>query len=200
MTSNITGVVLAGGRGRRMNGQDKGLLPLRGRPLAAQVLEILRLQVTRLLISANRNLELYSALGAPVITDTFPGFQGPLAGMLAGLRSAETDWVLFVPCDAASLPADLALRLRRALCADTKAAYATTQGNHFYTCCLLHRSLADEIEAALRAGRRAVHDFLAAHAAVAVDFPGWPAELRNLNTPEDWRKVAAPDYSVRGQA
>ena len=185
----MTGVVLAGGRGRRMGGRDKGLLPLRGLPLAALALEALRPQVRHLLISANRNLEQYSALGVRVVTDSIPGFQGPLAGMLTGLRAANTDWVLFVPCDAAHLPGDLASRLYQSV-GGNKAAYATAQNDGLYTCCLLHHSLADDIEAALRAGRRAVREFLAAQNAVDVDFPGWLAQARNLNTPEQLHVAA----------
>lgn len=176
-----TGVVLAGGRGTRMQGVDKGLLPFAGRPLAARVLDALRPQVTHLLISANRNLERYAALGVPVVPDTVPGFQGPLAGMLAGLRHASTGWVLFAPCDALYLPDNLAARLHGA----GGTAYATAGSDALYTCCLLHRSLVAEMESALREGRRALRDFLAAQGAIAVDFPDWPAQLRNANTPQD---------------
>lgn len=191
MISNITGVVLAGGRGQRMNGQDKGLLLLHGRPLAAQALDALRPQVAHLLISANRNRDAYAAFGVPVLSDTRPGFEGPLAGMLTALRAANTDWVLFVPCDTPQLPDDLAARLHLAVHLDSgkSSAYATTRGDAHHTCCLLHRRLADAIESSLNAGRRAVRDFHTAQNAVAVDFPDWPGH--NLNTPEALKKVAA---------
>lgn len=181
MKPNITGVVLAGGRGQRMNGQDKGLLSLRGRPLAAHALDALRPQVAHLLISANRNLETYATFGVPVLSDTRPGFEGPLAGMLTALRAAPTDWVLFTPCDTPELPDNLAARLYQAA-AGKSAAYATTRGEVHHTCCLLHRRLADAVETTLNAGRRAVRDFHAGQNAVAVDFPDWPG--LNLNTPE----------------
>lgn len=181
----ITGVVLAGGRGLRMQGRDKGLVSLHGRPLAVHVLDGLRPQVAHLLISANRNLDRYAALGVPVVPDTIHGFQGPLAGMLAGLRHAGTDWVQFVPCDALALPPDLTRRMQAALPTGARAAYATAGGDALYACCLLQRGLADEIECALRDGRRAVRDFLAACCAIAVDFPDWPASLRNANTLTD---------------
>lgn len=187
----VTGVVLAGGRGLRMQGQDKGLVSLRGRPLAAYVLDGLRPQVAHLLISANRNLDRYAALGVPVVPDTIPGFQGPLAGMLAGLRHAVTDWVQFVPCDALVFPPDLTHRMQAALHTGTRAAYATAGGDALYTCCLLQRGLADEIESALRDGRRAVRDFLAACGAIAVDFPDWPVHQRNANTPDDLVQACA---------
>ncbi len=191
MTPAITGVVLAGGQGVRMQGADKGLVPFAGGPLAARALEALRPQVAQLLISANRNLDRYAALGVPVVPDTIPGFQGPLAGMLAGLRRAGTEWVLFVPCDALHLPGDLAQRLHAALLPGVQAAYAKAGGDALYTCCLLHRRLADEMESALRNGRGAVRDFLAACHAIAVDFPDWPAPLRNANTPDDLMRAQA---------
>src|SRR5581483_1360528 len=85
MRPGVTGVVLAGGRGTRMGGADKGLVELHGRPLAAHALDRLRPQVDALLISANRNHDRYAALGAPVIADASSTFDGPLAGMLAAL-------------------------------------------------------------------------------------------------------------------
>jgi molybdopterin-guanine dinucleotide biosynthesis protein A len=139
--SEITGLVLAGGRGNRMGGLDKGLQPWQGVTLAANALARLAPQVGRCLISANRHLDHYRALGVPVCTDSNsrPGlesdsraaavvarcpasvdrfsdaFAGPLAGMLAGLRACETDWLACVPCDVPAFPADLVDRLARAV-------------------------------------------------------------------------------------
>lgn len=107
----ITGVILAGGRGRRMGGVDKGLLELRGRPLAAWVAERLAPQVDELLVSANRNGERYAAIGYRVVGDRIPGFAGPLAGLHAALKVAAHQLVATVPCDSPFLPADLVLRL-----------------------------------------------------------------------------------------
>ncbi|MGC7405224.1 molybdenum cofactor guanylyltransferase MobA [Pandoraea pneumonica] len=107
----ITGLILAGGRGQRMGGRDKGLQLYDGRPLAAHVLARLAPQVGTVLISANRNHATYAALGADVISDETQDFAGPLAGMLSGLRAAKTEYVLVVPCDSPLLPDDLAVRL-----------------------------------------------------------------------------------------
>jgi CTP:molybdopterin cytidylyltransferase MocA len=116
-TANLTGLVLAGGRGTRMGGVDKGLQLLHGEPLAAHVLKRLAAQTGPLLISANRHAEVYAGLGAPfgaaVVADTLAGFPGPLAGLLAGLRAAGTEFVLSAPCDSPGLPADLAARCAR---------------------------------------------------------------------------------------
>lgn len=113
--AQITGLILAGGRGQRMGGRDKGLQPFQGEPLAAHVLRRLQPQVGRVLISANRHADAYAALGAPVIGDTLADFPGPLAGMLAGLQAIETDYLLTVPCDSPYLADDLAVRLADAL-------------------------------------------------------------------------------------
>ncbi|WP_087722598.1 molybdenum cofactor guanylyltransferase MobA [Pandoraea sp. PE-S2T-3] len=113
----ITGLILAGGRGQRMGGRDKGLQLFDGQPLAAHVLARLQPQVGTLLISANRNHAAYAALGADVVSDETQDFAGPLAGMLAGLRAAKTEYVLTAPCDSPLLPDDLAARLAAALVA-----------------------------------------------------------------------------------
>src|SRR5512134_30781 len=101
--AQITGLVLAGGRGERMGGADKGWVQYRGRPMIEWVVERFRPQVGQLLISANRNLERYAAL-AHVVADSDSGatdaYAGPLAGVLAGLHCAQTDWIAIVPCDA----------------------------------------------------------------------------------------------------
>ena len=120
MRDQITGLILAGGQARRMGGQDKGLIPLAGRPLIAWVIAALTPQVGRILISANRNQAAYAAFGHPVIGDEavgaeLAGFQGPLAGIAAAMTRMETPWLLTLPCDAPLAPADLAPRLAASL-------------------------------------------------------------------------------------
>ena len=112
---DITGLILAGGRGSRMGGVDKGLQIHRGRPLAAHALERLRPQVGRLMVNANRNLETYRAMGVPVWPDEVPDYPGPLAGMLAGLAHCETALMATVPCDTPNFPLDLVARLASGL-------------------------------------------------------------------------------------
>src|ERR1700722_12236425 len=101
---DITGLILAGGRGSRMGGVDKGLQPYLGRPLASHIFERLRPQVGSLMVNANRNLETYRAMGVAVWPDEIPDFPGPLAGMLAGLVHCETHLMATVPCDTPSFP------------------------------------------------------------------------------------------------
>ncbi|WP_341314715.1 molybdenum cofactor guanylyltransferase MobA [Paraburkholderia sp. IMGN_8] len=177
---HITGLVLAGGRGMRMGGVDKGLQLLHGEPLASHVLKRIAPQTGALLISANRHADAYTALGAAfgakVVADTLPGFPGPLAGLLAGLRAANTPYVLSAPCDTPGLPADLAARLAHAL--DTNQADLATvttadaEGNVSLhpVFALLRTSLADDLSAFLEAGERKVRAWYARHKTVEVAF------------------------------
>ena len=110
----VTGLILAGGRGSRMGGTDKGLQPLRGMPMAMHVLWRLAPQVADVVINANRNLDAYEGFGRTVVPDASADFQGPLAGMLAGLPYCETEWMMVVPCDTPHFPSDLVARLLEA--------------------------------------------------------------------------------------
>ena len=176
----ITGLLLAGGRGMRMGGVDKGLQTLHGEPLAAHVLRRLAPQAGALLISANRHPDTYAALGAPfgaaIVADTLPGFPGPLAGLLAGLRASATPYLLSAPCDSPWLPADLAARLAHALNANqADIATATTvdaDGNTSLhpVFALLRTGLADELSEFLDAGERKVRAWYARHRTVEVVF------------------------------
>ncbi|MBB5419700.1 molybdenum cofactor guanylyltransferase MobA [Paraburkholderia atlantica] len=176
----ITGLVLAGGRGARMGGVDKGLQPLHGEPLAAHVLRRLAPQTGPLMISANRHPDIYAALGAPyratVVADTLPDFAGPLAGMLAGLRAAGTAYLLSAPCDSPWLPSDLAVRLADALHANhADIATVTTVDIRGETSlhpvfALMRTAIADDLAAFLAAGERKVRAWYARHKTVEVVF------------------------------
>ena len=99
----ISGVILAGGLGRRMGGVDKGLQPLRGKPMVAHVIERLAPQASTLAINANQNLDSYRAFGHPLWPDTIPEFEGPLAGLYTGLLHCDTQYLATAPCDSPSL-------------------------------------------------------------------------------------------------
>ncbi len=116
-----TGLVLAGGRGSRMGGVDKGLQPFDGVPLALHALRRLRLQLDDVAINANRHLDDYAAFGAPVWPDDVEGRPGPLAGFLSALVRCPTPWLLTVPCDTPRFPADLAERMTAALASSPDA-------------------------------------------------------------------------------
>ena len=178
--SRITGLVLAGGRGTRMGGLDKGLQLLAGEPLALHVAKRLTDQVDTLLISANRDPDDYARLAAPfqarVVADTTGDFPRPLAGLLAGLRAASTELVLCVPCDTPALPTDLARRLLAALDAEhADVAVAATVDRQGHTSlhpvvALVRTALADDLSAYLEAGERKVRTWYARHKHVEVPF------------------------------
>lgn len=111
ITANITGLVLAGGRGSRMGGVDKGLQPYHGTPLALHALRRLQPQVGQCLVNANRHTDIYADFGVPVVADTLADYPGPLAGFVSGLRHCRTPWLLTVPCDSPCFPTDLATRM-----------------------------------------------------------------------------------------
>jgi len=181
----ITGLVLAGGRGQRLGGVDKGLQPWRGRPLVDHALARLAPQVCELMISANRNTGDYAARAARVLADASDDFPGPLAGILAGLRACPTPWLAVVPCDSPQLPADLVARLAHAL-GDAPGAVVQRGARMEPVCCLLSTALADDLERYLAEGSRKVEGWLSRHARpVPFDRPEDAAAFANVNTPAD---------------
>lgn len=180
---NITGLILAGGRASRMGGVDKGLQLLSARPLVAHVLERLRPQVGAVLINANRHFDDYAAFGCTVVPDADASFAGPLAGLLAGLRQAQTEWLLSVPCDVPRLPLDLAARLSVETDSDL-ALPVTADGRTQPVFCLLRRSLAASLAAYLDKGGRKVEAWMLAqrHALMTFDQPGDAEAFFNANT------------------
>ncbi len=200
---NIIGVVLAGGLSRRMGGGDKGLLPLAGRSMIAEVVARLAPQVSRIVINANGDPSRFAELGLPVAPDTVEGFVGPLAGVLAGLRwtaanvSAVTH-VVSVSSDAPLLPPDLVAKLTDAIGeGQGSIAMARSAGELHPVIGLWPVRLADDLDAALRAGLRKVLHWTDRHGTVAVDFPFVPIGDRevdpffNANTPEELTELRA---------
>jgi len=181
-TEKITGLILAGGLGRRMGGRDKGLQAFRGKPMVNWAIERLTPQVDFLLINANQNLEAYRAFGHPVIPDRIGGFAGPLAGLHAGLSACETPLIVTVPCDSPFLPADLVARLRAALEADgADLAVAKTGDQPHPVFSLVRREVLDGLAAFLEGGGRKVDAWYAALKVAEVHFPDERA-FANINT------------------
>jgi molybdopterin-guanine dinucleotide biosynthesis protein A len=202
----ISGLVLAGGRGSRMGGVDKGLQMLAGQPLAWHALQRLRPQVGPIMISANRHLVRYAGLGVPVWPDVMPEHPGPLAGMLAGLTHCSTPWLACVPCDSPCFPVDLVARLAAACAAEGSeiavaatledgeqgqgAADATPRRLRMHPVfCLLDRRLAPGLAQALLAGERKVGRWMAAQRCSVVGFDDAQAFF-NVNTEADLRRLA----------
>ncbi len=191
MKAMITGVILAGGQGRRMGGTDKGLQELGGRPMAAHVLERLAPQVDAVLISANRNLERYAELGCPVLPDTLVGYAGPLAGLQAALAQATTPLLVTAPCDSPFLPADLVARLHEGLVSrQAELAVACADGRAHRAFCLLRRDLLASLDAFLANGERRVGLWHASLKVAEVDFSDEAGSFGNINTTDELAQFA----------
>jgi molybdenum cofactor guanylyltransferase len=204
---DITGLILAGGRGSRMGGVDKGLQNFNGIPLALHTLMRLGPQVESVMVNANRNLSAYESFGAAVWPDASADFAGPLSGFLIGLERAETPYVLTVPCDTPRLPLDLAERLAQALVredADIAMAAAPetdTQGNTQTRTqpvfCLMKIELSESLVKFTHAGGRKIDAWTAQHKTVVVPFDAPnddPLAFANVNTLTDLQALenAAP--------
>jgi len=183
----ITGLILAGGRGSRMGNVDKGLQPFRGKPMARHAIERLLPQVGSVMVNANRNLERWLELAAPVWADETPGFAGPLAGLEAGLIHCATPWLLAVPCDSPFLPLDLAERLAAAVEEhDADLAFAVTREAGMRpqphpVFCLVKASRLPVLSQYLREGGRRMDGWYKELKAVEVPFEDADA-FRNINT------------------
>lgn len=191
---DLSALILAGGTATRFGGQDKGLASLLGRPLIEYILPRLEPHVAYLLISANRNRDVYRRYAPVVLPDApdLPEAGGPLVGVTTGLRAAPTPWVVVVPCDTPALPADLVARLAAAVASapGKRLAVATTHERRHATCMLLHRSLAVELTEALADGERQVRRWQDSVGAIEVPFED-PSRFENLNSPEDFQHFAA---------
>jgi len=190
----VTGLILAGGRGSRMGGTDKGLQPLRGMPMAMHVLWRLAPQVIDVVINANRNLGAYEGFGRTVVPDASADFQGPLAGMLAGLPYCETDWMMVVPCDVPHLPTDLVARLLTAAEAvDAPIAMPVTvdpdgQRQTHPVFLLLRGDLYDSLSVFMQNGGRKIDLWTASVGAIEVPFDDASAFF-NANTLADLNQL-----------
>lgn len=188
----ITGVLLAGGQGSRMGGVDKGLVSLRGRPMAEWVLERLGPQVDELIINANQNAERYAAFGYPVFADRIGGFAGPLAGLHAALAVARHPLVATAPCDSPFLPADLVERLHAALVAETAdLAVAHTFDQAHPVFCLCRRGVLAHLGAFLESGGRKIDRWYSTLKVARVRFDDQEDAFRNINTRDELRDLEA---------
>ncbi len=183
---DITGLVLAGGMGRRMGGVDKGLVALDERPMVAHVIERLTRQVGAIVINANQNADRYAALGYPVVPDTLGGFAGPLAGLHAGMLHAQTPYVATAPCDSPFLPLDLVKRLAAGLEAErAQLAVAQTFEQPHPVFALVDRAVLPHLSAFLDQGGRKIDAWYATLRVASVRFDDCEAAFRNINTPDE---------------
>ena len=185
-TGDITGIVLAGGLGRRMGGVDKGLVELDGKPMVAHVLERLLPQVGCVIINANQNADRYAAFGHPVVGDAIGGFAGPLAGLHAGLERSQTGYAATVPCDSPFLPPDLIARLARGLTAhDAQLAVAKTFDQPHPVFALVRCDVLPHLAAFLEAGGRKIDFWYATLRRIEVPFDDCEQAFRNINTRDE---------------
>jgi molybdopterin-guanine dinucleotide biosynthesis protein A len=189
----ITGIVLAGGRGSRMGGVDKGLQNHQGVPLALHALLRLQPQVGEVMINANRNLGAYESMGVPVWPDAQSDFLGPLAGVLVGLERCETPYLVTVPCDTPNFPLDLVQRLSLALVAeDVDIAMAATRESGQTMAqpvfCLLKATLLESLVKFLHGGQRKIDRWTAQHRVATVVFDD-AAAFDNANTVEELQRL-----------
>ena len=184
--SRTTGLVLAGGRARRMGGEDKGLVEVADRAMVQWVADALRAQCTAVLVNANRNAGRYAALtGAPVIGDRVDGFAGPLAGMAAGLAASETPLMACAPCDSPLLLPDLVARLYRALTDEDAELAVAHDGERMQPVfALMRRDLLSSMQAFLASGGRKIDAWYAGHRLALAPFPDAADMFLNVNTPE----------------
>ncbi len=201
---DITGLLLAGGRGSRMGGVDKGLQNYRGMPMALHSLLRLQPQVGHMMINANRNIAAYEALGAPVWPDVVADYAGPLAGMQAGLEHCETPWLVTIPCDTPDFPLDLVSRLAQGLVSEgAQIAIAATRGSGAASgdskvgpdgllthpvFCLIDAMLLESLNAFIASGQRKIDRWTGQHRCATVVFDDERAFF-NVNTPEELRLI-----------
>lgn len=193
--NQITGVILAGGRGSRMGSVDKGLQPFRQAPMVSHVMQRLAPQVGRLMINANQNLPTYREFGVPVWPDEMPDFAGPLAGLQAALTHCETAYLVTAPCDSPFLPTDLVSRLSAGLLEqDAELAVAVTgdaaarQPQPVF--CLMKTSLLPHLESFLQRGERKIDKWYSTLKVAEVHFAD-EAAFRNINTLDELQKFEA---------
>jgi len=183
---SITGIILAGGRSRRMDGNDKGLLPLNNRAMIEYVIETLSPQVDEVLISANRNQEDYSRFGYTVITDQIEGYVGPLAGMASAIQACNSEFILTAPCDGPWVPADLAERLLSQLKKEGSSVSSAHDGERLQPVfTLIHRRLLPSILSYLESGERRLGYWVKQQKPALTDFSDQPEAFFNVNSPAE---------------
>jgi len=197
LKEDITGLVLAGGRGSRMGGADKGLQNHHGMPLAMHALLRLSPQVGHMMVNANRNLGAYESFGVPVWPDALADYPGPLAGFLAGLEHCETPYLVTVPCDTPNFPDDLVARLAQALEAQqADIAMAATVGADGMQVqpvfCLMKSTLMESLVRFTQSGQRKIDRWTAEHRCVDVPFDD-EAAFFNANTTDELRQLQSRD-------
>ena len=189
MTITISAVILAGGKARRMGGQDKGLQILGKQSLIQHVIHRLQPQIHDISINANRNQTKYAKFGFPVFSDELPDFQGPLSGMLTALEKTKSDFILFTPCDTPFFPTNLVDKLQSAV-ENHRAliAYACDEEREHPVFCLMSVQLKEKLRHYLASGERRLLQFMKKNRGISVTFTKEEGNFENFNTMDDLKK------------
>jgi molybdenum cofactor guanylyltransferase len=180
---NVTAVILAGGKGTRMDDIDKGLAELASRPLIEYVIDAIKPQVETIILNANRNAEQYSRYGYPVVSDALADYQGPLAGIISAMKHSTTSHIVTLPCDGPFLPGDLVERLISSLTdnnAEIAVAHDGVRMQPVYS--LIPVTLSNSLGRFLDSGERKVQLWYKQHRVALADFSDCPEAFRNINT------------------
>jgi len=184
--NDVTAVILAGGKGRRMGGQDKGLVHYKNTTLIKHVIDALRLQTDNIMINANRNLEKYAEYGYPVVQDTLSDFQGPLAGFMAAMSMARSDYILTLPCDSPAIDGHYLERMIQAKNQGHSDIVVASDGQRLQPVyALIAVKLKPSLHAFLSAGGRKVDLWYQQHDFSLVEFTDDSSLFTNMNAPED---------------
>ena len=182
---NVTAVILAGGKGRRMDGKDKGLVELANRPLIEYVIDAIKPQVESIILNANRNQEQYSSYGYPVVSDALADYQGPLAGFICAMKSSTTSHIVTLPCDGPFLPKDLVARLISSLTENNAEIAVAHDGDRMQPVYSLRPvKLINSLDSFLDSGERKIDLWYRQHRVALADFSDCPETFRNINTAE----------------
>lgn len=188
----VTGIILAGGQGSRMDGLDKGLVELAGSPMVQYVLESIAPQVGYVIINANRNHDIYGHYGCPVIADEFEGFCGPLAGMASCMRIVDTPLMVTAPCDSPFVPGDMVERLYMQMQHEDADISVAHNGDRIQPVfAMLKTGLLESMLSFLRRGERKIDKWYKMHKLALTDFSDKPDTFLNINTPEDLQLIEA---------
>ncbi len=189
---NITAVILAGGKGRRLDGQDKGLVEIKNKPLIEYVIERIKPQVNTLIINANRNQQRYKNYGFPVISDDLNDFQGPLAGFATAMKTVHTSHILTLPCDAPLLPQDLVSRMLHLLSTQSvpDSIVVAHDGHRLQNIhALIPTSLYQNLHDFLNSDQRKVDDWYQQQTLIIADFSDNPQAFTNINTQKQRQEI-----------
>ena len=189
-SGDVTAVILAGGQGRRMGGQDKGLLVFGGRLMIEILIEALQIQRIDILINANRNQSTYQSYGLPVVSDDLEGFQGPLAGFASAMAAVKTRFILTLPCDSPMLADNFAGRFIDAHNREQAPVCVAHDGERLQPVyALINTGLLDDLKRFLLSGERKIDRWYAQYDYTTVDFSSDATMFENINTPEDQQRL-----------